>query len=1151
MKLYYFVDHTSRYAGCSGVQRVVRGLARSLLDAGCELVFVAWSPQQKALVPADQAMLKNLARFQGPGLTDERLGLYPVNINKAKPVHESVFDLSGAGWLLVPEVTHITYHAAPPTQDILEYSARYGLKTAFIFYDAIPLKHLDYADAEPAHAEYMQQLALADLIIPISKYAADDLVSFFLNRLYFQVDTLPEIAPLLLPAEVPDRERQTPIYSSNQPKLFLAVGSIEPRKNQLGLLHAFQRFCDEHPEHETRFVLIGNLHPAVAENILKAVQKNPKVKYLEYADDKTLNDNYAECDFTVFPSIEEGYGLPIVESLWFGKPCLCANFGSMGEVAEGGGCSTVDTRSVEEIYSALSRLLLQPDLLSTLKDEIKGRKFTTWLDYGLHIKRLMEKEDAPSARIRKIYYWVDHTRSYPSNSGIQRVVRGLASSLQHTDMSVVPVGWDAEIEELVILDKSDLIHLEKWNGPMADRWEQSLPSEDESGSWLLIPELLTYQAAPDLPSISRCIPSIVSYARKRNMLVGIVFFDAIPYKMTEIYSVGAQQAHAEYMRLLSHFDQVLCISEQSKSDLLDYLRAHLGRMVNVEQRIKAVLLPAEFPGIERQSAPKRGTDGAPITILSVGTLEPRKNHVALLEAFARAKSLTSVPMKLVLAGHAPFPDIAKTVKEYCAKDADITWIDHPDDKALGDLYRDCDFTVYPSLGEGFGLPILESLWYARPCICRNASSMREVGEGGGCILVETADPDVLAKAIVSLAESPKLLHKLSEEATQRKFKTWQEYGQDVLRELASGSVWRARAYPPKNVAPTRSAFHAPILSICISTYNRAPWLALSLPLLLKQTAAYRDVIEVVVCDNTSTDNTSKVVEPYLGESGFCYIRNSENVGMLGNLKITAQHAQGQYVWILGDDDLLCHGTVEKVMKAILEHPDVSLVYLNYAYTNIADAEKVGDIEQFLRSGIPIRQPCPDLFAPISTLSTLAENFFTAIYCLVYRRDHALRAYSQNTSGRPFSTMLTCIPTSHYVCQHMMNEAGYWIGKPGLVVNMNVSWGRYASLWVLERLPELYDLAELRGANPNEVDRWRIHNLPGTLHYLEQIYFSDTENNIQYFSIERFFARHKHLQEFRSSLRDFMAVYEKAYKNRHAAALLEPVKLLAQYGLSQG
>lgn len=1151
MKLYYFADHTSRYTGCSGVQRVVRGLARSLLNANCDLVFVAWCPEQKTLIPLDREMLNNFAKFHGPTLADKELGLYPADSDKVVPLHEGELAPCEPGWLLIPEVTHITHHVEPPTQGIMEYAARHGLKTAFIFYDAIPLKHPEYADTELKHAEYMQQLALADLLIPISKFAADDLVSFYLNRLYFQVETLPKIAPLLLPAEVLGQERQMPTDSSNLPKLLLAVGTIEPRKNQLGLLHAFQKFCDEYPEHDAQLALIGNLHPVVAGDILKAVHENPKVQYLESVDDKTLNTYYADCDFTVFPSIEEGYGLPIVESLWFGKPCLCANFGSMAEAAEGGGCLTIDMRSVESIYLALSRILLQPDVLHTLRDEIKNRKFTTWLDYGLNVKRLLENEGAPSERISKIYYWVDHTCKYSSNSGIQRVVRGLASALQKTNIPLIPVCWDAEHEELVAPTEQDLTSLEKWNGPVKDRWVQSTPDGDENGAWLLIPELLTYQKAANIPSVSRFIPLITSYARKKNIRMAVIFFDAIPYKMAEFYSAEAQYAHAKYMSLLALFDLVLCISEQSKSDLLNYLRIHLDRLVNVEQRVKTVLLPAEFSNTERQQVRYRDSTSAPIMILSVGTLEPRKNQEALLEAFERAKTLTSIPMKLVLAGHAPFPDIAETVRSYCQNDADVVWIDSPDDKTLGDLYRDCDFTVYPSLEEGFGLPILESLWHARPCICRNAGAMLEVGKDGGCILVETADADLLAKAIVSLGTDMQLLHKLGEEAAQRTFRTWQEYGHDVLLQLADRSEWRTRDYPHEYVVPARAAFYAPILSICISTYNRAPWLAISLPLLLKQTAPYRDVIEVIVCDNTSTDETPEVIKQYRNEQGFYYFRNPENVGMLGNLRVTSQHAQGQYVWILGDDDLLLHGTVERVLKAILEHPDASLVYLNYAYTTIADAEKVGDLDRFLRSGIPIGPPGPDLFAPIYKIATLSENFFTAIYCLVFRRDHALLAYSQNTSGPPFSSLPTCVPTSYYICQHMMNEAGYWIGTPGLIVNMNVSWGKYASLWILERMPELYDLAELRGAIPGNVDCWRVHNLPGALHFLEQIYFADTENNIQHFSMGRFIARHKHLKEFRSNLRDFMKIYDKAFQQGHRYASEESSKLLAQFGLSQG
>ena len=80
---------------------------------------------------------------------------------------------------------------------------------------------------------------------------------------------------------------------------------------------------------------------------------------------------------------------------------------------------------------------------------------------------------------------------------------------------------------------------------------------------------------------------------------------------------------------------------------------------------------------------------------------------------------------------------------------------------------------------------------------------------------------------------------------------------------------------------------------------------------------------------------------------------------------------------------------------------------------------------------------------------MSENFFTAIYCLVFRRDHAIRAYSQDVVGPPFSSLLTCVPTAHYVCNHLFQEMGYWLGEPCVVVNMNVSWARYAPVWVLE------------------------------------------------------------------------------------------------------
>jgi glycosyltransferase involved in cell wall biosynthesis len=357
---------------------------------------------------------------------------------------------------------------------------------------------------------------------------------------------------------------------------------------------------------------------------------------------------------------------------------------------------------------------------------------------------------------------------------------------------------------------------------------------------------------------------------------------------------------------------------------------------------------------------------------------------------------------------------------------------------------------------------------------------------------------------------------------------------------------RSRPSAPA-VAINTQPLYAPLLSICITTYNRAPWLNITLQQLSRLTAPYSDVVELIVCDNASSDDTPKVAARYEGLPGFRYLRNKVNVGMLGNLRETVHHARGRFVWIVGDDDIVKQGALEKILSVILEWPTISLIYLNYAYTNRDAPKRIDELDAFIADSIPITPPCEDRCAAISELATLSENFFTAIYCLIFRRDHAIKAYSQDTTGRPFSSLLTCIPTASYVCTSMFEELGYWVGRPSVVINLNVSWEKYASLWRLERIPELHELAERQGAAPKEVDRWRVHNLHGAAQYLRDIYFNDPERNRPFFSFEHFIRRHKHLPEFRSKLVELMRIYGKAYDRGLGES--SPTELLARFGLA--
>lgn len=334
----------------------------------------------------------------------------------------------------------------------------------------------------------------------------------------------------------------------------------------------------------------------------------------------------------------------------------------------------------------------------------------------------------------------------------------------------------------------------------------------------------------------------------------------------------------------------------------------------------------------------------------------------------------------------------------------------------------------------------------------------------------------------------------------------------------------------------------PRLSLCISTYNRARWLEKNLQNWARLYPEPVAGVELLVCDNASTDRTAKVAARYRDRADFSYRRNPTNVGMLGNLREIAHAAKGDYIWIVGDDDLIFPGAIERVLSTIDANAGVSLVYLNYAYTQIYDARKVKNFERFFREAHPIVPPESDRVGPIRTICARNENFFTAIYCLVFRGDHAIAAYSQDTRGRPFSTMLTCIPTSYYVLNYMMEEPGVWIGEPQVVVNTNVSWTSYVPLWILERIPEVYDTAESKGVPTEEIDRWRRHTLPDFCRYFKEIFQHDPIGNAEFLSAARAVRRFARLPEFENYRQELRAVYERAHRAGHAAAR-DPVELV--------
>jgi glycosyltransferase involved in cell wall biosynthesis len=1089
MKVFYWVDYTSHYDSNTGVQRVTRGLASAWEQvAAQELVYVCWDAAAAKLIPAPPDRREKLAHFEGPAA---HVGV----VDEVRP--------TAGDWLLIPEVTHITPQPAPPTAAAIAWAKAHGLRVAAIFYDAIPLKLEEYAGGRALHAAYMGDLLEADLLIPISRLAGADFVQLAPSLPGWK-QKLPLIRPVLLAGEIPSAPRQALGAFPQSEILILSIGSLEPRKNQVRLMEAFDRVTARNPGLNARLIFIGHLHPHIAPQLANYIAKNPRIEHRGYVKDQQLAALYHAAHFTSFPSLEEGFGLPILESLWHGRISLCHHLGSMAEIAADGGCLAVDCTQVEAIAAALELLIFDRATHRRLQDEALRRPIKTWRDYAGEIRALIAEQDANLRRLH-VVVCTEHTRQYGANSGIQRVTRGLARGLQQTVGSVSLMKWNRELGAAEILNADELNHLAQWNGP--EPRTAPLPAAGHGQGWFVQPEVYYYPGCPDFEQVLR-------WAEQQGLQTAVIFHDALPWKLRQFYPPEASRAHREYMLHLRRFSRILPNSHYSAAELRNFYRREGVLTPELDAKILPCPLPGEFLGTVRTTE-AAALPESPIRIISVGTIEPRKNHLALLEAFhlvcARRPELD---LRLTLIGGAPYPDLASSVEAHLLRNPRIEWIRQASDQVVADAYRASAFSVYPSLDEGFGLPILESVWRGVPCICRNQSSMLEIARDGGCVMVDTADATQIADAIELLATHPSARAELQRECLRRPLPSWTDYASSVLgalRRKVSGDAERT-----------------PRLSVCISTYNRSHRLALSLARVVAEAATHGDAVEVLVVDNTSTDDTQTVAEAFAQKFPIRYVRNPENVGMLGNLGVTATLARGDFVWIIGDDDLVVDRGIDRVMDAIRRQPEAELIYLNYSYHNEEMKPDWDFAEKLLRRTTCIAPGLEDRYhVRVRDIAPLTENCFTAIYSCVFRRDHAISAYTQDTSGAPFSTLPTCVPTSAYVCQQMFDRPAVFIAEPIIAVSMHCSWLRWACLFILERFPELFELMERNGADAKAIDALRYRALHNTLHHLRIVY--DQEEAVRrHFSMDRFIARHRRLPFYESHWQDIFTLYENAW-----------------------
>jgi glycosyltransferase involved in cell wall biosynthesis len=148
----------------------------------------------------------------------------------------------------------------------------------------------------------------------------------------------------------------------------LTVGDLQPRKNQIGLIRAFEQLIKAHPQLPHELVIVGQ-NTWFSDRVMDAARNSSvanRIKFTGFVDDGDLVQFYNGCDLFVFPSFYEGFGLPILEAMACGRAVACANTSAMPEVANAAAL-LFDPASTDQMVRAMRDTLLNHELRSRME----------------------------------------------------------------------------------------------------------------------------------------------------------------------------------------------------------------------------------------------------------------------------------------------------------------------------------------------------------------------------------------------------------------------------------------------------------------------------------------------------------------------------------------------------------------------------------------------------------------------------------------------------------------------------------------------------------------------------------------------------------------------------------------------------------------
>ena len=711
--------------------------------------------------------------------------------------------------------------------------------TVGILYDLIPMIFPEQCLFDPVYKDNYEKsiefIKKLDLLLAISESAKNDAVRLLGIDEEKIVVIHAGINQEFKKLEKIEFKKIKEKFNIKKPFILFA-GGIDFKKNIEGVIEAYSLLPLD-LRNKYQLVVTGKMAEQTKKHFIKVSEKyrvENEICYTGYVSNEDLIQLYNMTELLVFPSLYEGFGLPVLEAMACGTRVVTSDNSSLVEIAKNH-ATLVDVKSPKKIMKGIKYVFDNPvQTLDIAKNSIEYAKSYTWKKVAIKTLNAIEtkfnrkksnkdnyerlvitekmlenisllfaknklsfdekeiqkitdtliilqdnKNDNVIQGNKRILYDMTVVHEWLKNkysTGIGRVCKKLFDSMREKCI-VLPVVVSQDSDEKT---QFELISMDDYTKTK----EKVILMENDI---FFMPEfqIRGLQVPNEHPYANRL--------REKGINCYAVIYDILPLQFPEYFENKTSHDFKKYIdELLNNYTGILTDSKTVADDVIEYYEKkcsgkikedlkigyfHLGQDTFKENKnLEIGYELSQFMGDDRN------------IYLMVGTIEPRKGHKLVYNTFKKMWE-NDFEGKLCIIGHVgwkmeEFVEEIKKSKEFKNK---LLFIEGASDSELAFAYKNSDVLIQASAGEGFGLPLIEAGYYELPIICSNIPVFHEISNENA-IFFNRNEEDLENK--IRFFEENRNTDKVPKSKNIKSL-TWNEVSDKVYSMIVKNENWYA------------------------------------------------------------------------------------------------------------------------------------------------------------------------------------------------------------------------------------------------------------------------------------------------------------------------------------------------------------------------